>query len=216
MIYAAVHLCRFSENRDGYMAETGLLRRMYDWVLHWAYTPYGTIALFLLAFTESSFFPVPPDVLLIALAIGLPLKAFRFALICTIGSVIGGMLGYYIGIVFFDLIGYKILDFYGFLDKFELVKSMYIRYDAWFVGAAGFTPIPYKVFTIAAGTFHMNFPKFVLVSAVSRGARFFIVSALIWRFGKPIKQFIDKYFNTLSILFIILFILGFIVIKFLF
>ena len=153
---------------------------------------------------------------MIALAIGLPARAFRFASICTVASVFGGMLGYYIGMTFFDLIGYKILDFYQFIDKFELVKSMYIKYDVWFVGVAGFTPIPYKVFTIAAGTFHMNFPKFVLVSAVSRGARFFIVSALIWRFGEPIKKFIDKYFNVLSILVIILLILGFVIVKFMF
>ena len=216
MKFAAVRLYRFSGNRDGQMAETGFLRRMYDWVLHWAHTPYGTIALFLLAFTESSFFPIPPDVLLIALAIGLPSRAFRFASVCTVASVFGGMLGYYIGMTFFDLIGYRILDFYQFIDKFELVKSMYIKYDVWFVGVAGFTPIPYKVFTIAAGAFNMNFPKFVLVSAVSRGARFFIVSALIWRFGEPIKKFIDKYFNMLSMFVIILLILGFVVVKFMF
>ncbi|MBN1291901.1 MAG: DedA family protein [Candidatus Latescibacteria bacterium] len=198
------------------MTETGIVRRLYDWVLHWAYTPYGTLALFLLAFTESSFFPVPPDVLLIALALGMPQRAFRFAAICTIGSVLGGMLGYYIGLTFFDIVGYRILEFYGFMDKFEMVKAMYNRYDVWFVGVAGFTPIPYKVFTIAAGTFHMNFVSFVTVSALSRGARFFIVSTLIWKFGKPIKAIIDKYFNLLTILFIILLVLGFIIIKYLF
>ena len=198
------------------MADTGLLKRLYDWVLHWAHTPYGTAALFLLAFTESSFFPIPPDVLLIALALGLPSKAFKFASVCTLGSVLGGMLGYVIGMMFFDLIGYRILEFYGFMEKFELVKNMYLQYDVWFVGAAGFTPIPYKVFTIAAGTFHMEFFRFVFVSAVSRGARFFIVSWLIWKFGKPINSFINKYFNLLTLLFIILLVLGFIVVKFLF
>jgi len=123
------------------MAEAGVLRRLYDWVIHWAHTPYGGVALFLLAFTESSFFPVPPDVLLIALALGAPLKSFRFAAICTAGSVLGGMFGYYIGLAFFELVGYRILEFYGFMDKFNMVREMYGRYDVWFVGAAGFTPI---------------------------------------------------------------------------
>lgn len=195
------------------MSEAGIIRKLYDWVIHWAYTPYGFPALFLLSFTESSFFPIPPDVLLIALALGAPEKAFRFAALCTVGSILGGMFGYYIGMTFFDLIGYRILDFYGFMDKFSLVQDMYRKYDIWFVGAAGFTPIPYKVFTIAAGTFKMDFIRFVAVSAVSRGARFFLVSALIWRFGQNIRAFIDKYFNLLSILFIIILLAGFIVIK---
>ena len=198
------------------MTENGIIRKSYNWVIHWAYTPYGFIALFLLAFTESSFFPIPPDVLLIALALGAPVKSFRFAAICTLGSVLGGMFGYFIGMKFFNIVGYKILAFYGFLDKFALVQEMYRRWDVWFVGAAGFTPIPYKVFTIAAGTFKMDFLKFVIVSAVSRGARFFIVSALLWRYGLRIKVFIDKYFNLLSILFVVILLAGFIVIKLLF
>lgn len=195
------------------MSETGILKKTYNWVIHWAETPYGPIALFLLAFTESSFFPIPPDVLLIALALGVPAKSFRFAGLCTLGSVFGGMLGFLIGLEFYDLIGQKILEFYGILDKFAVVQEYYRRYDAWFVGAAGFTPIPYKVFTIAAGVFKMNFTKFVIVSAFSRGARFFIVSTLIWKFGEKIKGFIDKYFNLLSILFIIILISGFIIVK---
>jgi len=195
------------------MAEAGVLRRLYDWVIHWADTPYGGIALFLLAFTESSFFPIPPDVLLIALALGAPLKSFRFAAICTAGSVLGGMFGYYIGLAFFELIGYRILEFYGFMDKFNMVREMYGRYDVWFVGAAGFTPIPYKVFTIAAGTFRMDFARFAVVSALSRGARFFIVAALIRKFGERIKGFIDKYFNLLSLLFFIILTAGFVVVK---
>ena len=192
---------------------TGVIRKTYDWVIHWAYTPYGFIALFLLAFTESSFFPIPPDVLLIALALGAPSKSFRFAALCTLGSVLGGMFGYYIGMKFFDVAGYRILEFYGFLDKFTMVQDMYRRYDVWFVGVAGFTPIPYKVFTIAAGTFKMGFMRFVIVSAFSRGARFFILSTLIWMFGQRIRNFIDKYFNLLSLLFFIILVAGFIVVK---
>ena len=193
-----------------------MLKRLYDWVTHWAFTPFGPIALFVLAFAESSFFPIPPDVLLIALALGFPARAFRFAGICTVGSVLGGMLGYAIGLMFFSVVGEPILRFYGYTDQFASVQSLYERYDVWFVGAAGFSPIPYKVFTIAAGAFDMDLPRFVVASALSRGARFFLVSALIFRFGSPIKTIIDKYFNLLTILFIILLVLGFIVVKFIF
>ena len=200
----------------GSMTEPGPMRRLYDWVLHWGLTPYGVPALFLLAFTESSFFPIPPDVLLIALAMGMPSKAMRFAVVCTVGSVIGGVFGYLIGMFFFDYIGLKILSFYGFLDKYAMIHDLYMKYDVWIVGAAGFTPIPYKVFTIAAGAFDMDFIRFVAASAVSRGARFFLVAGLIWKFGQPIKAFIDKYFNILSILFVILLLLGFFVLKYVF
>jgi membrane protein YqaA with SNARE-associated domain len=198
------------------MTEAGILRRLYDWVLRWAETPYGMPALFILSFTESSFFPIPPDALLIALAMGMPSKSMRFALACTVASVLGGMFGYLIGMVFLDTIGVKILEFYGFMDKFAMIRDMYLKYDVWFVGVAGFTPIPYKVFTIAAGAFDMDFIRFVAASAVSRGARFFLVAGLIWKFGAPIKSFIDKYFNILSVVFIILLALGFIVLKFIF
>jgi membrane protein YqaA with SNARE-associated domain len=198
------------------MNKPSLARRAYDWVLHWSETKYGMPALFLIAFIESSFFPIPPDVLLIALAFGAPTKAFRFALACTIGSMLGGMFGYFIGMAFFDVIGIRILEFYGFLDKFYMIKDLYDKYDIWIVAIAGFTPIPYKVFTIASGVFGMNFPEFVIVSFFSRGARFYIVAALIWKFGPPIKKFIDTYFNMLSIAFIIILVLGFVIVKMLF
>lgn len=193
-----------------------MLRRSYDWVLRWAETPYGVPALFVLAFAESSFFPIPPDVLLIALALGMPSRSMRFALICTIGSVLGGMLGYFIGHAFFALIGIPILQFYGAMETFDLVREMFLKWDIWFIAVAGLTPIPYKVFTIAAGAFGMNFPLFVIVSFFSRGARFFLLGALIWKFGSPIKAFIDRYFNLLSILFFVLLVLGFVAVKFLF
>jgi membrane protein YqaA with SNARE-associated domain len=193
--------------------KAGLHRRLYDWVLHWAESPHGATALFILAFAESSFFPIPPDVLLIALAIGVPKRSFRFAAICTVGSVLGGMFGYLIGKVFFELAAIPILEFYGAMEKFDMVRAMYLKYDFWFVFVAGFTPIPYKIFTIAAGAFGMNFPMFVLASVLSRGARFFIVGGLIWKFGAAIKSFIDKYFNLLSILFFVFLVLGFVVIR---
>jgi len=191
-----------------------MLRRLYDWVLHWAETPYGSWALFLLALAESSFFPVPPDVLLIALAISIPARSFRYALICSVGSLLGGVIGYLIGYQFMDLIGMKIVEFYGFTQQYAAVGDLYDRYNAWAVGIAGFTPIPYKVFTISAGAFKINFIVFFIASAISRSARFFLVGWLIHAFGPEIRLFIDRYFNLLAIVFVVLLIGGFIVIKY--
>ncbi len=193
-----------------------LIRKTYDWVLHWAETPYGTWALFVLAFCESSFFPIPPDILLIALAISIPLKSFKYALVCSVGSVLGGAFGYFIGIQLMDTIGKPILEFYGVKGKYEYIGGLYNQYNAWAVGIAGFTPIPYKVFTIAAGAFKIDFLVFILASFISRSARFFIVAGLIYKFGSPIKIFIDKYFNVLTIVFTVLLILGFVLIKYIF
>ena len=192
-----------------------MLRRLYDWVLHWAETPYSTWALFILAFAESSFFPVPPDVLLIALAVAKPKKAFKYALVCSIGSVLGGSLGYLIGDQFMAAIGQKIVHFYGFEDKVAYIANLYQQYDAWAVGIAGFTPVPYKVFTIAAGMFKIDFSVFIFASLLSRSARFFLVGGLIYKFGASIQYFIDRYFNILAVTFTVLLVLGFVVIKYL-
>jgi len=190
-----------------------ILRGLYDWVLHWANTPHGVAALFLLTFAEASFFPIPPDVLLIAMCLSIPAKAFRFALICTVGSILGGMFGYYLGMEFYETIGTKIIDFYHLTEKYETVAALYNEHNALAVGLAGFTPLPYKLFTILAGVCEINFPIFVVASFVSRGLRFFIVAGLIWKFGAPIKLFIDKYFNLLTILFAVMLIGGFVVLK---
>ncbi len=190
-----------------------MFRKLYDWVLHWAETPYGSWALFLLAFSESSFFPIPPDVLLIALAVAVPRKAMRFALICSVGSVLGGCFGYLIGWQFMGSIGAKIVVFYGLDDKVDYIGNLYRNYDAWAIGIAGFTPIPYKVFTIAAGMFKINFAVFIVASFISRSARFFLVGGLIYLFGPRIQLFIEKYFNILAVAFTILLITGFVVIK---
>jgi membrane protein YqaA with SNARE-associated domain len=193
-----------------------MLRGLYDWVLHWAATPYGTWALFLLALSESSFFPIPPDVLLIALAVAIPEKSFKYALICSVGSVLGGCLGYLIGWQFMTNIGEKIISFYGLNQKVAYIAELYSAYDAWAVGIAGFTPIPYKVFTISAGAFKINFWVFLLASIVSRSARFFLVGGLIYIFGSQIKSFIDRYFDLLAIAFTVLLVAGFVIIKFFF
>ncbi|MFQ5692788.1 MAG: YqaA family protein [Nitrospinota bacterium] len=190
-----------------------MLRSLYDWVLHWANTPYGTWALGLLALAESSVFPIPPDPLLIALALGAPEKALWFALICSVASVAGGIVGYAIGLGLMDAVGYRILRFYGATEKFDSIKRLYDRYDAWAVGIAGFTPLPYKIFTIAAGVFRIRFGVFVLASALGRAGRFFLVAGLIYGFGVPIRAFIDRYFNILSISFVVLLVLGFVVVR---
>ncbi len=192
-----------------------MLRKLYDWVLHWAETPYGSWALFLLAFAESSFFPIPPDVLLIALAISIPAKSFKYALICSVGSVLGGAVGYAIGYRFMQLIGLHILEFYGLTDKYHTIGTLYNQYNAWAVGIAGFTPVPYKVFTISAGAFKINFPIFLIASIISRSARFFLVGSLIYLFGPSIRRFIDRYFNILAIVFVILLVGGAFLIKWL-
>jgi membrane protein YqaA with SNARE-associated domain len=193
-----------------------MLKRLYDWVLHWADTPYGSWALFALAFAESSFFPLPPDVLLIALAVGRPRRSFRFALICSVGSVLGGALGYLIGWHFMAAVGERIVAFYGLQPKVAYIGQLYNHYNAWAVGIAGFTPIPYKVFTIAAGMFKINFGIFMLASLVSRSARFFLVGTLIYWFGPRIRSFIDRYFNLLAVAFTVLLVGSFILIKYLF
>jgi membrane protein YqaA with SNARE-associated domain len=187
---------------------------LYDWVLSFADSPYGTWALFFVALAESSFFPIPPDVLLLALSIGAPARAFWFATVCTLGSVVGAAFGYLLGMEFYELLGRPIIEFYSAEDRYQQVKELYNQWDAIAVAVAGFTPIPYKVFTIAAGAFKINFPTFIGASLVSRAARFFLIGGLIWWLGPGIKHFIDRYFNWLTLLFIILLIGGFVFVKY--
>ncbi len=189
------------------------LRRLYDWVLHWAETPYGVPALAILAVAESSFFPVPPDVLLIALAIAIPRRALHYALVCTIASVAGGVLGYAIGHYGYELIGQRIVAFYHGEAVMAQVRVWYDTYGFFGVLIAAVTPIPYKVFTIASGVFDFAFGTFMVASVLGRGLRFFAVAGLIYAFGAPIKSFIDRYFNLLAVIFIILLVGGFVVIK---
>ncbi|SHG34867.1 membrane protein YqaA, SNARE-associated domain [Flavobacterium segetis] len=199
------------------------IRNLYDWVLSWAQTKYGASVLFILAFTESIFFPIPPDILLIALALGASSKAFKYALICTLGSVSGAFICYGIGNYawlnssgefsafanfFFDTIpGFSVALYDG-------IKNLFVEWDFWVIFTAGFTPIPYKVFTITAGAFNINLAMFALASIVSRGARFFIIAWLIWKYGASIKLFIEKYFNLLALVATVVLIGGFVLIKY--
>lgn len=193
----------------------GLLRRLYDWVLHWARTPYGMPALFLLALAESSVFPIPPDPLLMALCLGAPSRSFRFAAVATLASVAGGIAGYALGAGAWSLVGDWFFTHVPGVtpDAFDRVGALYERWDFLAVFLAGLTPIPYKVFTLSAGVFGISFPVFVLASAISRGLRFFVEAALIYHFGAPIAAFIDRWFNWLAWAFGILVVLGFAVIE---
>lgn len=193
----------------------GPLKRLYDYCMEWIAGPYGTWTLFIIAFVESSFFPIPPDVFLIAMCIAAPTRAFKYAAICAAGSVLGGMLGYGLGFWFMESLGQQIISWYGLEHKYLSVQDLYQKYDAWAVGTAGFTPLPYKLFTITAGAFEINFITFVVASLISRSARFFLVAAFIWKFGAPVKGFIDRYFNIISIVFMILLIGGFVLVKYL-
>lgn len=192
------------------------LRKLYDWVLHWADTRYGPLALFLLALAESSFFPVPPDPLLIALCLGAIKKSWRFAFYTSIASLVGGVIGYFIGYGIWESVDSFFFKYIpGFTESlFQKVMMNYRAYGFWYVFSAGFTPIPYKVFTIASGVFKLNFLIFLTASALSRSLRFFLVAALFRKFGPGIKSFIDRYFNLLAILFFLLLFGGFLVVKF--
>ncbi|RLB67404.1 MAG: DedA family protein [Deltaproteobacteria bacterium] len=195
-----------------------LIRKLYDWVLHWAETPYGGPAIFLLALIESSFFPVPPDVLLIALCISLPARAWRFALLASVGSVLGGLLGYGIGWGAWPMVNGFFFQFIpGFTPEvFSRVQSLFAEYGFWVVFTAGFTPIPYKVITIGSGVFQVNLLVFLFASLVSRSLRFFMVAWLLHRYGPGMREFIDRYFNLLSIIFLVLLFGGFLLLKYVF
>lgn len=200
------------------------LKKIYDWVLKWAETPYGPLALFILAFAESVFFSVPPDILLIALALGCTSKSFRLALNCTIGSVSGALVGYTIGHFAWISTSGEFTGFANFffnnipgfsINLFYNIKALFTQWDFWVIFTAGFTPIPYKVFTVSSGVFDLNLLMFFIASLVSRGMRFFLVAFLIWRFGPNMKQFLEKYFNLFALGFTVCLIGGFVLIKYL-
>lgn len=199
-----------------------MVRRLYDWVLSLAHHPSGPWALFLLAVAESSVFPIPPDVLLIALCVGAIARSYRFAAIATAGSVVGGMLGYAIGHTLWVGPGGQdsavALFFFEHVPGmthagFDRLRALYDQWNFWVVFTAGFTPIPYKIITITAGVFQIDFPLFVLASLVGRAGRFFLVAALIHRYGASITAFIDRWFNLLAIAFTVLLVGGLLVLK---
>ncbi len=210
-----------TENKSKGIFFVRWFRVLYQWVMHWADTRYATPMLGVLSFTESSFFPIPPDVLLIPMAISRPDRAFRFGAITWITSVLGGMAGYMIGMLFFDTLGIRIIEFYGVMDKYFLFREWFEEYNFAIIMVAGLTPLPYKVFTITAGVAKVNFPVFVLGSVMSRGVRF-MAEAVVCRYGDDftrrffklsIREFLDRYIEWFMVAMAVLGVAGFIVVK---
>lgn len=188
-------------------------RKVYDWTLKWSKTKYAKLSLFVLSFTESSFFPIPPDVLLIAMTVADRMKWWYYALLTTTGSVLGGIFGYYIGVLFFETIGKAIIGFNHFQELFVIVGNKYAENSFLAVFTAAFTPIPYKVFTIAGGVFRIPLTDLIIGSILGRGGRFFMVAFALRIFGKKISGAIEKYFDIISLVFMALIILGFLLIN---
>ncbi len=192
------------------------LRKLYDWTIRWAKSERAPYALFGVAFIESSFFPIPPDVLLIAMVVAEKKQWFRNAFICTAGSVLGALFGYLIGWSFYAVIGKLIVDTYHLQSVVELVGRKYQENAFMTVFTAAFTPIPYKVITIAAGLFRISLSTLVIASIIGRAGRFFLVAGSLRIFGKKISDSIEKYFDIFSIAFVILLIGGFLAVKYIF
>jgi membrane protein YqaA with SNARE-associated domain len=196
----------------------GWVRALYDWVLSWADTPHGLTALMVISAVESIFFPIPPDVLLIAMTLGARERWARLAFACTIASVVGGLIGYALGATLWEQLSatfYQLVP--GFSEaKFNSIKALYERWDFWVVFTAGFTPIPFKVITVSAGACGISLPIFIVASILSRGARFFLVAKLLHVYGAPMRDFIERRFNLLTIALTVALIGGFAALKLLF
>ena len=190
-----------------------ILRNLYNWTLDKASHKKASWFLVLISFAESSFFPIPPDILLIPMILTKRLKAWFYALICTLSSVAGGLAGYAIGIFFYATIGSAIVEIYGLSDSFNLFEDYYNQYGIWIVLGGGFTPFPFKFITIASGVFNLDIFLFVIVAIIARGLRFYLIATLLFIFGNAIKNLIDKYFNLLVSLFFILLIGSILIIK---
>ena len=190
-----------------------LLKSLYNWTLKKAEHKYSSWILSIVSFSESSFFPIPPDVLLIPMIIAKKTKAWTYALICTLSSVLGGVAGYAIGFFLFNSIGILIVEFYHLSNSFNTFENYYKEYGILIVLGAGFTPFPFKFITIASGVFSLNIFLFILTAFVARGLRFYLLACLLFIFGEKIKILIDKYFNILAVLFFILLLGSFMVIK---
>jgi len=169
-----------------------MLRRLYDWTMNLAASRHSVVALAGVAFAESSFFPIPPDVILVPMIIANPARARYYAFICTIGSVAGGVLGYAIGALLFDTIGHWLISAYGYGERMDEFRAAYAAWGAWIILLKGLTPIPYKIVTIASGFAGYNIGLFILLSAITRGIRFFVSAELLRRYGEPVREFIER------------------------
>jgi membrane protein YqaA with SNARE-associated domain len=192
-----------------------MIRKLYDWTLSLAGHPRALWALAIIAFVESSFFPIPPDVLMIPMIIAAPTRAFRIAAVATVASVLGGLFGYAIGALLFETVGQPILDFYGKADAFDSFATRYNDWGAWAVLIAGVTPFPFKVITVASGATGLSLPVFILSAVLARALRFFVVAALLWKFGPPIRDFIEKRLGLMFAIFCVLLIGGFYLVRYL-
>ena len=197
------------------MVHAAMLKRTYEWCLDAADKPYALWILAAVAFAESSFFPIPPDIMLLPMSLARPKKAWWFATVCTIASVAGGVLGYAIGALLYDSIGQWLITLYGLGDKVETFRASYAEWGAVIILLKGLTPIPFKLVTIASGIAHFNFPLFVILCTVTRGARFFIIAALLKRFGEPVQTFIEKRLNLFAWGFLLLLVGGFVAVAYL-
>ncbi len=190
------------------------LRKLYYWTLHWAETKYALPALIIVSFAESSFFPIPPDILLMAMCFAAPTRWLRYALWCTVASVLGGVFGWYIGWAFMESVGQPIVNFYHGQDVMDRVQGLYNEYGFWGILTAAITPIPYKVFTIASGMFDFSLPQLIGASVIGRGFRFVLVAGLIRLGGPRIKPFLEKHFELTMLAMLVLGVLGVVAIKF--
>ena len=190
-----------------------ILRKLYDWTLIKSAHPKATWFLSLISFAESSFFPIPPDIILIPMIMAKKAKAFFYAFVCTLSSVLGGIAGYLIGFYLFNSLGILILNYYGLADQFINFEQYYRQYGIWIVLGAGFTPFPFKFITIASGVFGFNFFLFIIIATVARGLRFYLVALLLKIFGRVMDNIIDKYFNILTSLFFFLLIGSIVILK---
>lgn len=190
-----------------------MIRALYDKTLEWSGHRHAIWILAVVSFTESSFFLIPPDVLLIPMVLAMRTQWFKIAFVCTISSVLGGLFGYFIGATLFEELGRPILEMYNAAEVFAAATEAYNKDGALIVFTAGFSPIPYKIVTIASGVAAMDPVTFTLASIVGRGARFFLVAILLWKFGKPIQAFIEKRLGLLTLLFCVLLVGGVVVLK---
>lgn len=193
-----------------------MFKKLYDWTLSLSASPRAPQALAAISFAESSFFPIPPDVMLVPMTMAKPERAWNYALICTIASVLGGIAGYAIGALLYDTLGAWLIKLYGYGDKMDAFRALYQQHGHWIILIKGFTPIPFKLITIASGLAGYDFLMFVLLSAITRAARFFFVAGIMNRFGAPLRRFIEENLTMVGIVGILAIIGGFAAAKFLF
>ncbi len=186
-----------------------MFKRLYDWTIALAESRHATWALAAVAFAESSFFPIPPDVILVPMSLAQPRKAWSYAAICTVASVLGGIVGYAIGALLYDTVGQWLINLYGYASKMDQLRTFYAEWGAAFILVKGLTPIPFKLVTIVSGVLAYNFPLFVLLAAITRGARFFLLAGILNKFGDPIRALLEKHFATFMVLILVAIVGGF-------